>query len=116
MKLRKDQKEYEENPPCKSCSRVSAEGRVGDAWMWETPKARAERLNALAKELPEPPKHLPEKEKRYMRAVRDVYIRYIRHEITRKQAAAERKMYQSALLQERNDFGWRGSPEKQEKE
>lgn len=42
----------------------------------ETPNARAQRLNALARELPDPPEHLPEKEKRYMKAVREIYIRY----------------------------------------
>lgn len=78
----------------------------------ETPRARAERLNALARELPDPPEHLPEKEKRYMKAVREIYIRYIRHEITREQAAAERRLFQSSLLQQRNDFGWRDGDRK----
>lgn len=78
----------------------------------ETPNARAQRLNALARELTEPPEHLPEKEKRYMKAVREIYIRYIRHEITREQAAAERRLFQSSLLQQRNDFGWRDGDRK----
>ena len=82
--------------------------------LYETPNARAERLNALARELPEPPEHLPEKEKRYMKAVRGIYIRYTRHEITREQAVAERRLFQSSLLQERNDFGWRAGGRKEE--
>ena len=80
----------------------------------ETPNARAQRLNALARELTEPPEYLSEKEKRYMKAVREIYIRYIRHEITKEQAAAERRLFQSSLLQQRNDFGWRDGDRKEE--